>query len=153
MKEELKINKNEMILKYKIENTGKFRIFGKKFVDCYKRKVKIEINGKAKKLKKFYDNETSNIEEIEVKLIGIDKITDMKYMFCGCSSLLSLPDISNWDTSKVTDMKYMFNGCSSLLSLPDISKWDTSKVTDMKHMFDGCCSLSSLPDISKWDTS
>ena len=35
MKEELKINKNEMILKYKFENTGKFRIFGKKFAGTF----------------------------------------------------------------------------------------------------------------------
>ena len=29
-------------------------------------------------------------------------------------------------------MSYMFYGCSSLNSLPDISKWDTKNVTDEK---------------------
>ena len=32
-------------------------------------------------------------------------------------------------------MSYMFRGCNSLKSLPDISKWDTQKVNDMSHMF------------------
>ena len=43
-------------------------------------------------------------------------------------------------------------GCKSLLSLPDISKWDTQNVTNMSYMFKDCYSLSSLSDISKWDT-
>ena len=48
----------------------------------------------------------------------------MKYLFSGCISLMSLPDISKWDTRKVTNMSYMFKNCSSLIKLPDISKWD-----------------------------
>ena len=43
----------------------------------------------------------------------------------------------------------MFGVCSSLLSLPDISKWNTNKVSDMSKMFFECSSLSFLPDISK----
>ena len=56
----------------------------------------------------------------------------MSYMFyghyyksdydCDCKSLISLPDISKWNTKDVTDMSYMFYNCSSLSSLPDISK-------------------------------
>ena len=52
-------------------------------------------------------------------------------IFTGCSSLVSLPDISKWDMSKITNLALMFSDCRSLTSLPDISKWDTSKVTDM----------------------
>ena len=79
-------------------------------------------------------------------------VTNMGSMFFGCSSLISLPDISEWDTKNVTDTRDMFNGCSSLISLPDISEWDTKKVTDMSYSFNGCSSLISLPDISKWVT-
>ena len=78
-------------------------------------------------------------------------VTNMGSMFFGCSSLISLPDISEWDTKKVTGMSYSFNGCSSLISLPDISKWVTDNVKYMNDMFFGCSSLISLPDISKWD--
>ena len=73
-------------------------------------------------------------------------------MFSGCSSLISLPDISKW-TINVTNMRSMFDRCSSLISLPDISKWNTNNVTNMHYMFSGCSSLSSLPDISKWNTN
>ena len=59
-------------------------------------------------------------------------------MFSGCSSLLSLPDISNWNTNNSTDMRCMFNGCSSLSSLPYISKWNTNNVKDMNNMFYNC---------------
>ena len=42
-----------------------------------------------------------------------------------------MPDISNWNTNNVTNMSYIFYGCSSLKSLPDISKWKTNNVTDI----------------------
>ena len=35
------------------------------------------------------------------------------------SKITSLPDISKWSTGNVTSMKYMFRGCSSLISFPD----------------------------------
>ena len=80
-------------------------------------------------------------------------VLEMENMFKDCSSLISLPDISKWDTSNVINMGNIFNGCSSLISLPDISLWNTHKVSDMGSMFKDCSSLISLPDISKWDTS
>ena len=43
----------------------------------------------------------------------------------------------------------MFKGCSSLLSLPDISKWNTNNLTNLSHMFKGCSSLPSVFDFSK----
>ena len=76
--------------------------------------------------------------------------TNMSYMFYNCSSLISLPDISNLDTKNVTNMEGMFSGCSLLKSLPDISKWNTKNVNDMSYIFSRCSSLKSLPDISKW---
>ena len=40
----------------------------------------------------------------------------MSYMFYGCSSLKSLPDISKWNTKNVIDMRDMFNECHNLLN-------------------------------------
>ena len=54
----------------------------------------------------------------------------MSYIFSKCSSLLTLPDLSKWNTNNVIDMSYMFLECSSLSSLPDISKWN-SKINDI----------------------
>ena len=61
----------------------------------------------------------------------------MSFMFSWCESLVSLPDISKWDTKNVNNMSYMFCGCESLKSLPDISKWDTKNVNNMSGMFFG----------------
>ena len=61
----------------------------------------------------------------------------MSYLF-SCSSLKSLPDISEQDTKNVTHISYMFEHYESLKSLPDISKWDTKNVTNMSLIFLGC---------------
>ena len=47
----------------------------------------------------------------------------MAYLFSECSSLISLPDISNWNINNVKIMGGLFYSCSSLKSLPDISNW------------------------------
>ena len=65
----------------------------------------------------------------------------MGFMFSGCSSLSSLPDISKWNTNYVFDMSFMFFGCSSLSSLPDISKWNTNNVEDISEMFSECSNI------------
>ena len=36
----------------------------------------------------------------------------MKDIFCECSSLSSLPDISKWNTNNVNDMSEIFFKCS-----------------------------------------
>ena len=62
-------------------------------------------------------------------------------MFYGCSSILSLPDISKWNINNVKNMSYMFNGCSSLICIPDISKWNTNNATNMSNMFSQCLNI------------
>ncbi len=52
----------------------------------------------------------------------------MSSMLYECNSLISLPDISKWNTSNVKDMSKMFSGFNSLISLPNISKWNTSNL-------------------------
>ena len=49
----------------------------------------------------------------------------------------------------VNDMSYIFSNCESLLSLPNISKWNTNNIINMSNVFSDCESLFSLPDISK----
>ena len=59
-------------------------------------------------------------------------------MFYECNSLISLPDISNWNTSNVKNMSNMFYGCNSLISLPNISKWNTSNAENISNMCYEC---------------
>ena len=82
--------------------------------------------------------------------LNTENVTDMKYMFSGCSWLSSL-DLTNFDTGNVTDMSNMFLGCRNLTSL-DVTNFNTEKVTDMSRMFQNCYSLTSL-DVSKFNTS
>ena len=46
----------------------------------------------------FVDNEINELNYIKENIFT--NVTNMSYMFFGCSSLKSLPDISKWDTKK-----------------------------------------------------
>ena len=126
--------KNEITIIYK--NKDDKRIFGESFVKNNKRKCYLIINKKKYDLCENCPLDINKKEEnIIIKLIEIKKIENMSYMFSCCKSLLSLPDISNWNTTNVTNMSHMFFECNSLLSLSDISNWNTINVTNMSHMF------------------
>ena len=182
MKKKYKDNLDSIIIKYKIgEYNTKIKIFGKKFVQNNKNNCHLIHGNKKYGLTEFFElYNFDNKKTLEIKLIGINNILDssfmfygckslislpdinilktnnimnMSYMFCGCKSLKSLPDISKWNTNNITDISYMFSGCESLISLPDISKWNIINVTNMKSLFSYCSSLKSLPDISKWNTN
>ena len=172
---------DEITIQYKIDDidySKDINIFGKVFVTNNKDKCKIIINGNEFELCKKINIKINQLNNriFELKLKGINNITDISFMFHNCQSLLSfskwiahnatnmrcmffkcsslssLPDISKWNTQNATDMSCLFSECSSLSFLPDISKWNTQNATNMKCLFYNCSSLSSLPDISKWNT-
>lgn len=89
-------------------------------------------------------------KDIDLRMIDVSKIENMKYTFHNYSSIQFL-NLSNWDVSNITDMKCMFSGCTSLQSL-DVSNWDVSKVEKTRGMFYECSSLQFL-DLSDWDVS
>ena len=119
----------------------------------------------------------TNLTQIDgLENLNTENVTDMAYMFAGCSSLTSLDlggfdtsnaiylsgmfmdcsgltnlDLENFNTSKATDMDYMFYGCSSLTSL-EVSGFNTAEAKYMDSMFAGCSSLISL-DLSNFNTS
>ncbi len=84
-----------------------------------------------------------------IQYLNTSNVTNMGYMFSGCSSLEKL-DVSGFDTENVTNMSAMFNSCSALKSL-DVNGFETGKVTNMFYMFMGCSSLTSL-DVSGFET-
>lgn len=112
-------------------------------------KTKFVGNIKAVQCHEFFDGFV-NMKGIEgLTNLNTDDVSDMAYMFNGCSSLESL-DLSGFNTEKVTSMESMFNGCSSLEEL-DLSSFDTPKVKFMIYMFSGCSSLKSL-DLSMFQS-
>ena len=154
-KNEGKIN-NELIIKYKNnKNQNKIKIFGKLFVDNNKATYKIIYEHTIYELNEYFNLPISskNKDIFEIKLSGIENITNMSYMFYDCESLLSIGENSNLNTNNVIDMSWAFYNCISLISLPNISKWNTNNVTDISFMFYNCKILFSLPDISDWNTS
>ena len=145
---------DEIFIIYKIgKDEDSVKIFYSDFVELNKNNCKIIYEEKEYDLIKEFNVKNIKKEILEIRLKGIMNITNMHAMFYECSSLISLPNISKWDTTKITDMSSLFGKCTSLITLPDISKWNTSNVTNMHSLFYGCSSLISLPDISKWDTS
>ena len=187
-------NFQKIELKYEFEKEDikedLVNILGEKFVKNNKEKCFLAINEKLMDinnsidLKDIYDYYNLNLffwpMQLNVELVERqdNKITDLSYMFCGisnlmstsnfnyfdssnitnaefmfynCSSIKELPDISNLKFSNITNMRYMFSGCKFLKQLPDISKWNTNKLINIESMFENCESLISLPDISNWN--
>jgi len=147
---------NIITIKYKIDSLNeKCKLFGEKFVENNKDKCYIIYNKKKIEIKEEFLLEDLNIDskEFEIKLGGLNKITDISHIFDGSKALISLPNISKINTDKITNMSSMFKFCLNLKLLSDISKWDTSNVTDMSYLFSSCSSLEKLPDISKWNIS
>ena len=96
----------------------------------------------------FYNN--TNLTTIEgIEYLNTENVTNMGYMFAGCSALKSL-DLTKFNTAKVTSMEYMFNKCSALKSL-NLLGFNTEKVTNMNSMFRSCSALESL-DLSMFNT-
>ena len=67
--------------------------------------------------------------------------TTTENWFYKLSALTTIEGLENLKTSEVTDMSFMFYGCSSLTSL-NVSNFNTSSVTNMSDMFAGCSSLT-----------
>ena len=87
----------------------------------------------------FYDME--NLQSITgISYLNTSEVTNMRYMFTGCSSLTTL-DLSSFNTSKVTDMFSMFANSSNLRTVYVSNGWSTVAVTNSTYMFNGCTSL------------
>ena len=93
----------------------------------------------------------SNLTTIEgIEYFNTENVTNMRYMFCDCSSLKSL-DLTNFNTENVTDMYYMFCDCTTLESL-DLTNFNTAKVTNMAGMFQRCSALKNIYASDKFVT-
>ena len=85
----------------------------------------------------LYENNGNKSEESSLDLI-ISKYAGSTTILTKYPSFLGLMNKSNWTTSNCQNMSYIFNGCSSLISLPFISEWNTISVTNMRNMFSEC---------------
>ena len=89
---------NEIILKYKINEGEKFiKILGFNFVRENKKNIYILYEGKKFELTHLFDISKYDINNLELKLKLIQKkeLNDISYFFEGCSSLISISNLSN----------------------------------------------------------
>ena len=76
-----------------------------------------------------------------LQYLNTSETTTMKGMFCVCSSLTSVSDLSI--SESVTDLSELFWGCKKLKTV-SFGTVNTSKVTDMSSMFSNCAALEEL---------
>ena len=101
-------------------------------------------------LRSFFGSLTKLETITGLEYLNTANVTDMSYMFSGCSKLTSL-DVTHFNTANVTNMCYMFSSCLMLTSL-DVTKFNTENVTNMNKMFYGCSKLTSL-DVTHFNTT
>ena len=133
------------------------RIFGKYFVKENKNKCKIIYNNKKYKLKEYFEeidkDYNSEIDEIKLKLVGINQITNLKEIFYGCYYLSSVSESQNENAqNNFTKFEYFTSNNNSTLSDLNNSSIYLNKIINMSYMFSGCISLKSISDISKFNT-
>ena len=76
----------------------------------------------------------------------------MSKMFYNCTSLVSFPDISKWNTKNVEKIDDIFTGCSCL-NFPDISKWNLNKIKNKKILENDINSSDSHFELSSNNNS
>ena len=103
-------------------------------------KINVVIDYQVNSFKELFQD--CFIESINFKNFYRNNITDMSFMFSGCSSLKEL-NFSNFNTNNVTDMSCMFCECSSLIDI-NLYSFNTNNVTNMSYMFYGCLSLKNI---------
>lgn len=85
--------------------------------------------------------ECSNLQY--VPFINTSELRNLGHMFKGCSSLLEIEGVSDWDTGNVTAAANTFEGCSKIKNF-DLSKWNLDKCNSIASMFEDCTSLESV---------
>ena len=103
-------------------------------------KIEIFINDKKYDNKKYFHPKVIGLYEIKLKFAL--NITNMSYMFYGCSNLTKI-DLTSFDTENVINMSYMLYDCSNLTKI-NLSTLKTENVINMSSMFYGCSNLTKI---------
>ena len=131
------------------------KVFGTQFAERYRNNnaCKIIHNGIEYPISEYFQITNDDIQKgyFQIKLKGVNMMTDLSYMFRFVNNLLDVPNISRMDTSNVESMEVMFEKCDKLFELKGINRWNVEKVVSMRGMFFNCFSLKYLPEIDEWN--
>ena len=90
-----------------------------------------------------------NLDLVAEDVPNLSEVSDMRFMFMRCPSLVANSTIGEWNLSNVTTMRSLFEQATSFNRY--IGDWDVSKVTNIAAMFQKALTFNQ--DISKWDVS
>jgi len=105
---------------YFIKGQKRFYFFGDTFMEINKNKLYLIFHNQKYKINQEINFENDVNLKLKIKLLILDDLIILSEMFHSCPSLESISYFSNLNTSKITDISYMFFGCSSLKEVSDI---------------------------------
>ncbi|PQA98037.1 hypothetical protein B0A70_00160 [Chryseobacterium piscicola] len=91
----------------------------------------------------------TNLNMLAIDSPNLMGVSDMSYMFQGCSTLSGNTSFNNWNISSVTSLLGTFSGCY-LFNQP-IGNWNTSNVQSMAALF--LMAQNFNQPIGNWNTS
>jgi len=107
------------------ENNLQIKIFQKIFIYNNKERAKIIIYNKQYEL---IENIRYRNQTIKIKIKFLDNIIYLNSMFEDCKSLFAVYNLQNINTKYLKRINLLFAGCSSLLYLDDISNWNINNI-------------------------
>ena len=93
------------------------------FVENNKDNIILKINGKESKLIEEYDLK-NGVNNIEINIIN--NLTNVEKMFYEACPLKGIEELKFLNTKEVNNFSGMFYGCSSLLDIKPIENWNVS---------------------------
>lgn len=98
----------------------------------------------------------SQMTYYDISRWDVSKVQSMNHMFCDNSNLKSL-DLSGWNVSSLKTILDMFDDCYALVTIGDVSHWNTINLIDAGGWLNECSSFvgnnEGLLDLSGWNTS
>lgn len=73
-------------------------------------------------------------------------LTNLQNFFLGCSVLVTINNLSTFDTAQVANFRAMFSGCLALGNV-DIGVMITASATTMNSMFYNCNAMTDFPSV------
>lgn len=87
-----------------------------------------------------YFSGCTNLTIKATDVLNLSGTTSLYQAFLSCTSITTIPNINQWDTSEITNMSQTFKGCTSFNQ--NLNTFQTVNVTTMSDMFYGCTSFN-----------
>ena len=134
-----------------IDKDGYVKILGDYFVKNNKGTLIINDNIKLDHLVSKYKLQIG-INKIKITM-KISKIIDISHIFFGCSSLIDITPLKNWDLINTNNFSFMFFGCELLNDISSLKDLNVSNGNNFDSMFYYCKSINDISFLKDWNVS